>query len=177
MIRPFVRGWVVDQAVRMDAIGVTTATKQNVAVVVLGHAAAPRQPELVKVLSGSRFSTHAQHANVMSHQDVVVVLLRQEVMTRMPPANHHGDFRLAVTGCALLKHVTVQRVVAVFNWMPPVVSASLCLLAKDFAILLSLDEKFDVEEVVFAQSALQVVNHSFGATPEQITKLRLLFIL
>ena len=44
------------------------------------------------------------------------------------------------------------------------------------AVFLSSDEELDVEKVVLAKRALDVVNHSLGTTPQQVTKLRLVLI-
>ena len=45
------------------------------------------------------------------------------------------------------------------------------------AILFPPDEKLNVEKVVLAKCALDVVNHSFGAATKQVAKLRLVLIV
>jgi hypothetical protein len=57
--------------------------------------------------------------------------------------------------------------------LAPVITTFGSLLTKILALLQILDEKFDVQEIVLAQFAFQVVDHPLGAASEQVAELGL----
>jgi hypothetical protein len=97
--------------------------------------------------------------------------LDAEAIWLFNPDDLRTHLGLHIGGRTLLEQVAVQRWLTVLDRVPPVVATPISLPTVVGAYFIRWNEKSDIQKVVSTQLTFDVINHSLGATSQQIAKL------